>query len=78
MRTCDHSEVEEVNKYQILRVLGAAETTMQMGNVIAGAVLSVYSAARNGYQQLLATIACLSNLQYFLQATDKSAEVYPI
>ena len=65
MRACDHSEVEEVNIFLILRVLGAAVTTMQMGHVIAGMVLSVYSAAWNGYQQLLATIAYLSNLHTF-------------
>ena len=65
MRACDHSEIEEVNICLILRVLGAAVTTMQMGHVIAGMVLSVYSAAWNGYQQLLATIACLSNLHTF-------------
>ena len=67
MRACDHSEIEEVNICLILRVLGAAVTTMQMGHVIAGMVLSVYSAATSSYWQ--------QQLAHILQATDISAEV---
>ena len=65
MWACDHIEIEGVHICLCLRVLGAAVTTMHMGHVIAGMVLSVYSAAWNGYQQLLATIAYLSILHTF-------------